>query len=52
MKPFSEKELQQYIKEELIVYLMKIQPHLPSYTESIKEVCFASKKFIKMQRKV
>lgn len=35
---FSEKELQKYTKDELIFYLKKIQSHIPSYSESIKEV--------------
>jgi hypothetical protein len=36
---FSEEELQQYTKDELIFYLMKIQPYIPNYkTESIKDI--------------
>lgn len=39
MVNFSEKELQQYTKEELIFYLMKIQSYIPNYKgESIKDI--------------
>jgi hypothetical protein len=39
MVNFSEKELQQYTKDELIYYLKKIQFHLPSNEpESIKSI--------------
>lgn len=35
---FNENELQQYTKDELIFYLVKIQSHIPNYAESIKDV--------------
>jgi hypothetical protein len=38
MVNFSEKELQQYTKDELIFYLKKVQSYIPNYTESIKKV--------------
>jgi hypothetical protein len=38
MKNYSEKELKLCTKDELVFYLMKIQPHIPNYVESIKDV--------------
>lgn len=35
---FSEKELQQYTKDELIFYMKQIQSYIPHYAEPIKKV--------------